>query len=232
MLKLMKLEWKKYKVWKYIIVAGVAALLTLGLMALMSTGESNSLIEIVEQTGYSVAYSITELFVNMTYLVFSATILSTFIVSSYKNKTMNIMFSYPINRKKIIAAKILDVCLFAFICAALSKLLIYGVLFAVGIYTTEIIPIGTLDFWLNQMFGTVLSIGCGCIALVFGMKFKSSKLTVLLSFGIMLAVMAITTGNSISCLSVLGIVGYIIEAVAIGVSIFFSIYNVEKKDVV
>lgn len=42
-----------------------------------------------------------ELFTNMAYLIFTGVMLSTFIVSAYKNKTMNLMFSYPIKRQEI-----------------------------------------------------------------------------------------------------------------------------------
>ncbi len=33
--------------------------------------------------------------------------IASFIVSAYKNKTMNLMFSYPIKRQKILAAQML-----------------------------------------------------------------------------------------------------------------------------
>ena len=38
----------------------------------------------------------------MAFLVFTGIMLSVFIVSAYKNKTINIMFSYPIKRQKIL----------------------------------------------------------------------------------------------------------------------------------
>ena len=38
--------------------------------------------------------------------------LSSFIVSAYKNKTMILRFSYPIKRQKILASQMLAVCIF------------------------------------------------------------------------------------------------------------------------
>lgn len=230
MLKLMRLEWKKYKTWKYILIAATITLLTLGLLLLMGS-DGVTLSEVVEQTGYCVGYSITEAFVNMTYLVFTSVMLATFIVSAYKNKTMNIMFSYPIDRKKVILAKFFDVCLFTFVATLLSKVLIYGVLFAIGTLTPENVPIGELEFWVNEIISSLVSVGCGCVPVVFGLLLKSSKSTVLIAFGVMLAVLAITTGNAVSFSSVIGIVFYIVQAAAAVFSIIFTVLTAEKKDV-
>ena len=46
---------------------------------------------------------------------------------AYKNKTMNLMFLYPLNRKKIMAAKMLAVCIFCFAGIVIAKLACYGV---------------------------------------------------------------------------------------------------------
>lgn len=40
---------------------------------------------------------------SIAFLIFSSVMLGSFIVSSYKNKTMSLMFSYPIKRQKILA---------------------------------------------------------------------------------------------------------------------------------
>ncbi len=46
-----------------------------------------------------------ELFTSMSFLIFTSVMLSSFIVSAYKNKTMNLMFSYPIRRQKILVSQ-------------------------------------------------------------------------------------------------------------------------------
>lgn len=53
-----------------------------------------------------------ELFTSMSSLVFTSVMLASFIVSAYKNKTMNLMFSYPIKRQKILASQMAAVWLF------------------------------------------------------------------------------------------------------------------------
>lgn len=46
-----------------------------------------------------------ELFTGMAFLIFTCVMLASFIVSAYKNKTMNLMFTYPVKRQKILASQ-------------------------------------------------------------------------------------------------------------------------------
>ena len=79
--------------------------------------------------GNSAISSSIELFTSMAFLVFTSVMLSTYIVSAYKNKTMNLMFSYPIKRQKILISQMLAVWIFNFVALVLTKLLIYGCIF-------------------------------------------------------------------------------------------------------
>ena len=55
-----------------------------------------------------------ELFTSMAFLIYTSVMLASFIVSAYKNKTMNLMFSYPIKRQKILASQMIAVWTFNF----------------------------------------------------------------------------------------------------------------------
>lgn len=50
-----------------------------------------------------------ELFTSMAFLVYTSVMLVSFIVSSYKNKTMNLMFFCPIKRQKILTSQVIAV---------------------------------------------------------------------------------------------------------------------------
>lgn len=63
--------------------------------------------ETMSEYGESMLKSGVELFTNMCFVIFTCTMLASFIVSAYKNKTMNLMFSYPISRKKILLSQML-----------------------------------------------------------------------------------------------------------------------------
>ena len=51
----------------------------------------------------------------MAFLIFTGVMLSAYIVNAYKNKTMNLMFLYPIKRQKILISQMLAVWIFNFV---------------------------------------------------------------------------------------------------------------------
>lgn len=108
MIKLIRLEWKKNNIASYIRYAAVlAALLGVFLYALFwgIANEPDGTLDAAE--GMNVISSPVELFTGIAFLIFTSAMLASFIVSAYKNKTMNLMFSYPIKRQKILAAQML-----------------------------------------------------------------------------------------------------------------------------
>ena len=119
MLKLIQLEWKKHTVFKYIRNAVIITAVLLGLLFLIASDPGTG--KIVAQTGKSEIHSLTDMFMNMAYLVFTGAMLSTFVIGEYENKLIQLMFSYPIKRQKIILSKVLAVCIFSFTALILSK---------------------------------------------------------------------------------------------------------------
>lgn len=129
MLKLIKLEWKKNHIEKYIKnVFILAIILCLFVFALAFLGIANDPESGILDAapGNDIISAPIELFTSMAFLIFTSVMLSSFIVSAYKNKTMNLMFSYPIKRKKILLSQILAVWIFNFVALILTRLLIYG----------------------------------------------------------------------------------------------------------
>lgn len=115
MLKLIKLEWKKNNIGKYIRNAVILAIiLCTFLFALAYLGIANDPDTGVPDAapGNEMISSSIELFTGMSFLVFTGVMLASFIVTAYKNKTMNLMFSYPIRRQKILVSQMLAVWIF------------------------------------------------------------------------------------------------------------------------
>lgn len=118
MLKLIKLEWKKNHIGKYvcnaIILAGVLGLFIFALAFLGIANDPDTGVPDAAP-GNDIISAPIELFTSMSFLIFTSVMLASFIVSSYKNKTMNLMFSYPIKRQKILVSQMLAVWIFNFI---------------------------------------------------------------------------------------------------------------------
>ena len=197
MLKLIKLEWKKNNIAKYIRnVVILAAVLCLFLFALCYLGIADSPDSGIPDAapGNDMISSSIELFTSMAFLVFTGVMLSGFIVSSYNNKTMNLMFLYPIKRHKILVSQMLAVWIFNFTALVATKLLIYGCVllgsqFMVSSFTLDY-NMAEPGFYVQLLVRSIVTVTMGFIALFIGMAMKSSKATIVASFLLILLTQA------------------------------------------
>jgi ABC-type transport system involved in multi-copper enzyme maturation permease subunit len=233
MWKLIRMEWKKNHTKKYMIrQAIVIAVLGLLLFALCYGG-----ITVDPETGLpesapeieTMAVQI-DLFTNLTFLIFTSVMLSSFIISAYKNKTQSLMFSYPIPRKKIILSQMLAVWIFCGAALFIGKLLIYLLLASASGLKADF-PLGydmtSISFYIQVLLKTVLTVTLAFIPLYIGKLMKSSKAAIISSF-LLFSVMNGTIGD----LTLRG--NTFLPVCLFGVSLicgFFTVHNVEKEDV-
>lgn len=188
MLKLIRLEWKKNNIGKYAQAAIiVAVLLGLFVFALAFLGIANDPDGTLDAApGTDVISAPVELFTSMAFLVFTSVMFASFIVSAYQNKTMNLMFSYPIKRQKILAAQMIAVWSFNFVALTLTKLAVYLCLFLGSQWMQSAFSIdfsiGSLSFYVQLILKSVVIVSMGFIALFAGMAMKSSKAAVITGF--------------------------------------------------
>lgn len=233
MLKLIRLEWKKNNVGKYIRnVVIMSALICLFIFALCYLGIANDPDTGVPDAapGNSVISSSIELFTSMAFLVFTSVMLSTYIVSAYKNKTMNLMFSYPIKRQKILVSQMLAVWIFNFVALVLTKLLIYGCILLGSQFMVSSFPLdynmACMGFYIQLLLKSVVIVTMSFIALFIGMAMKSSKATIVSSFLLIFLTQANVGDFSLADNAILPVVLMILSLIFA----FLSIYNVETKD--
>lgn len=228
MLKLIRLEWKKNNIAKYVRNAFVMVIVLL-LLILAVAGELEADETVLEQ-GNSMLKSGVELFTNMSFIVFTSTMLAAFIVNSYKNKTINLMFSYPISRKKILLSQMLSVWIFNFIALVLSKVLLYAVLVITKEYmliTARDIALGSGMFYIEIFINSAVMVSISFIALLIGLKMKSSKATIITG----VIIVCLTQGN-IGSYTLLGnIPFYALLLMISAVSVFLTLYKLETRDV-
>lgn len=197
MLKLIRLEWKKNQIGKYIRNAVIlAGLLCLFIFAQTFWGIANDPDTGVPDTapGKNMISASIELFTSMSFLIFTSVMLASFIVSAYQNKTMNLMFSYPIKRQKILVAQMLAVWIFNFAALILTKLLIYGCIFAGSQFMTSDFLLDFhmdhLSFYIQQILKSAVVVSMSFIALFIGLAMKSSKAAIIASFLLILLTQA------------------------------------------
>ena len=189
MWKLIKLEWKKNKVGKYVRNALIlAAALSLFLFAFTYLGIAND-----PDTGKPDAVqeehtlsSTVEMFTSISFLVFTGVMLASFLVAAYQNKTMALMFLYPIKRQKILLSQMLAVWLFNLAALFTTKLLLYGVLLVGAQFLEPAFPLdfdmADIGFYLQAAIKAAVTVSMGFIALYVGLAMQSAKATIIASF--------------------------------------------------
>lgn len=230
MLKLIKLEMKKVKMWGYIKGAIISNLVIIAILAIVIFASINE--GDVEFTRFPFVFSMVDALVKATFIIFSSVLIARLIIEEYKNNTITLLFMYPINRKKLIIAKLIIVVLFTFISIVLSNIFIDFVLFITNNFynfmsdklTTPLIIKTFITIGVNAS----ASAGMGLISLYFGMRKKSVPATILSALLIVTIVCSNNGGFSLS-----SIIAIPITLSIIGVFIaYLSIRNIEHVDVI
>lgn len=192
MLKLIRLEWKKNRIGKYIgkafIMTAILLLLLFAVAGELESAETNA------SYGGGMLRAGVDMFANMSYILLASVMLASFIVSAYKNKTMHLMFSYPISRKKILASQMAAVWLFNVTALVLSKILLCAALVAgrrIFAIRADGIELGRGMFYVEILVDSAVMISISFIALLAGLWMKSSKAAIIA--GVILV--CLTQGN-------------------------------------
>lgn len=228
MLNLIKLEIKKFKlggIIKGFLIATlcITAVICLPVLTPKSTDKPyNDFGDIVMMI---------DTFVRVVFIIYGSAMISKLVISEFKNKTINLMFMYPINRKKIVASKLIIVSMFTFmsiiignIIVALSMFLLNKYINFVSVATSQVICRNIIPILLNA----VASSGIVLIPLLFGMWKKTTTSTIV--SGVILTSLICSNGNGISLSQILPAT---LSIGGIGVLIaYLTIKNIENVDVV
>lgn len=234
MLKLIKLEYKKNNISKYIrnatIMSGIIllflfAFVYLGIANDPDTGVPDAA---VGATGVTVNV---ELITDIAYMIFATVMHSSFTISSYKNHTMNLMFSYPIKRQLIVVAQMSAVWIFNVIALVLTKLIVYGVILFSSNFFKPAFTIDfsflSIDFYLILLLKSIMTISISLIALFIGLIVKSSKAAIVASFLLIVLMQGniggVTLANNVLLPVILTAISFLFA--------YLSVKNIESKDI-
>lgn len=229
MLNLMRLELQKMKIGWYF---KSAVLITLAIAALTVA------IGIVENQGNASPFpTLNEVFIVIGALVRGAFIITAgvligkFVIEEYKNKTIFVLFTYPISRKKLMAAKLLLICGLTFIASVVSNLLTVFLFFVVNSFFTIVPGELTAELIVQNLVSILMfafaASGTSLLPLYFGMRKQSVSAAIVSSVVI---VMLISAHNPV--FSVASIVYFPLALAAVGVLFAaWSIRNIENVDV-
>ncbi|PEE41609.1 ABC transporter permease [Bacillus pseudomycoides] len=229
MLQLMKLEMKKFKLGWYVKGAIIANILMVAL--LFFVGYVSQIEGGLELKNSQMMLLMASTMVRGTFIVFAGVLIAKLVIEEYKNRTILLMFSYPINRKKIIASKLLITAMLTFITVVLSNIFVVSVFFMLNSYMLVIPNTITIDALIQESIKVVpfaiAAAGTSLIPLYFGMRKYSVPTTILSS----LVVVAIACQNQPE-FSPATFLPLQFALAAIGIIIaYYGIKNIENEDI-
>ncbi|KFN01899.1 ABC transporter permease [Bacillus clarus] len=228
MLWLMKLEIKKFKLGWYVKGAIIANIVILALLIFASyVAQIEGDPELRDpQTILLMASAM----VRGTFIVFAGVLIAKLVIEEYKNKTILLMFSYPINRKKMMVSKLFITVILTFITVILSNIFVVGIFFTVDSYLSILPNSLTVDQLIQEGIKLVplaiATAGTSLIPLYFGMRKYSVPTTIVSS--IIVVVIAI---NNQPMFSIATFLPLQLAFAAIGMAVaYYGIKNIERED--
>lgn len=232
LLKLLRLEWKKNRISSYfngLIICIVGIFAAVALMA-MGSGDEKMFQD------YTDFMSLTNILIRIVFIIFSSIILSRLVIDEYKNKTVQLLFTYPLKRKKIIFAKLALVfgfCFFSIIIATfMMNIAVY--------YFNPMMNLFEAPIEIQEMVATIPSTfinafmmaGVSLIPLYFGMRKKTTASTITSAVLIGFLINS-TVSNGDTSASLFQFIMVPIIMCLLGLIIgYLSYYKVDKVDLI
>lgn len=230
LLKLLRLEWKKNSMSSYfksLIICIIGIFAAVALMAVGSGDEKMFL-------DYTDFMSLTNILIRIVFIIFSSVILSRLVIEEYKNKTVQLLFTYPLKRKRIIFAKlslVFGFCFFSIIIATfMMNIAVYFLnpmmnLFEAPVEIQEMVA--TIP---STFINAFMMAGVSLIPLYFGMRKKSTASTITSAVLIGFLINA-TVSNGDTSASLFQFIIVPITMCLLGLIIgYLSYYKVDKVD--
>ncbi len=231
LLKLIQLELRKHRFAGYIggaVIANIAILLFLILIGLVDYGTENYAF-----LNYSVSFVLIDTIARATFIIFGGALISKLIISEYRNKTMNVMFTYPIKRHKIIASKLIIIFLFIFFNIMFTDVLMGAILLTTDHFYSFISDALTVNEVLTLLVKyTTSSLSAAAMALIplfFGMRKHSATATLVSSIFLVFVVCSGINGPSVSINSII-VIPLTLGAIGLWIA-SMSMIGLETKDV-
>lgn len=228
MFHLIRLESKKNKLGWFVKGAILANILILGSICMISVIEKSEGTEMLkDMTGI---FTISGASVRGVFIVFAAVLISKMIIQEFKNRTIHIMFSYPINRKKILSAKLILIVCMTFIAMTISHIVV--MIGFIGLnqifHFTSTISLTPSDFFAGIIKVIMFSLTTAVAALVplyFGMRKYSTPATIISSL-LIVSVTSQSMGPNFSLANIIYI-PLALAVIALGI-VAFTIRNIER----
>lgn len=198
MAHLIKLELKKFGITRNIIVT-LAAILFSILFITVSLVDSMKDPEQTKDT-FESTFLVIGLLMSFIFIVYSSVLTAWLIIGEYNQRTLTIMFSYPLNRRQLIASKLIIIMVYTAISITIGYICCSGYIILADKYfdmLDGIFQISFLQIWIPMAVITVIV--CTILSLwpfIIGMLRKSVPATIVTSLFVIVFRQVIISRNA------------------------------------
>lgn len=234
MFKLIGLEWSKNRLSSYFITILICIVGIFGTSVLMGWGAKAE--GELMFSNYADYMALTNILIHIVFMIFSAVILSRLVIEEYRSNTIQLLFTYPLQRKKIMFSKLSIVFGFCFF----SIILATAVISILAYFLNPMIEFFNQPMQVSDIISTIPSVllsafmisGISLIPLFFGMRKKSTATTITSSVLVGFVINS-TIPDGAGQTSLFQFIGVPIVFCVIGLLIGYATFsNVNKKDLV
>lgn len=229
MFNLFKLELKRFSFGFKFLISILCNLVILGITCLIFFAEKDSFGNDVES--FTTLLQLSSSLIFLTFMVFAGVLISSMITSEYKNRTIMLLYTYPISRRNILLSKLLLIFAFTFFSMIFASVFIFSIFYIILLTTNSLGFAVPFEVISNLAVITLISaLKNSVIALIpvsIGIKTKSMPATIISGF--LIAGFLHSSFNGFNIGSIFLIPLFFI-AVSIGI-IYFVLQNVNSKDI-
>lgn len=177
MIHLMKLELKKVGLKKYVLFSIVGIFISMFFL-FVGLNDSSTI-----KSSYEKAFTTVGLIFCFYYIILFSVLVSSYIINEYNHKTILVMFSYPIDRRKLMCAKLFLIMLLVMV-SMLIGYICCGVLIILldkymGVIKGEF-ESSVLSYWISTALKAAITFcALGVGTFVVGMMKKSVSMTII-----------------------------------------------------
>jgi len=219
---LIKIELKKFSAKSHLIGLLIANVVMIGLLI--------PIFLFAPESEYVDKFAIVSTLNISVFIVWQGALIAKLVIEEFSNKTMFLLFTYPVSRKKLIVAKL----------AIVNSTILFSMLVSQAVQTVAFSALGQLAPQVSfspsvQDMGAVaiLSVGAvmmGMLSLCVGMINKSAIATIVSSLAVV-AIMGTTVGEAGGLLMSVPISLSVGAVGAVGVALaFIALKDIDKKD--
>lgn len=218
MLQLLKLELKKWKLSSFLLSAGITDLILLSFLLPVFFAKNSGF----PKTSNDILMLIDTLS-RFTYIIFGGVLTARIVIDEYQDRTIQLLFTYPISRKKLVSAKLIFTVFVTFFTLVFSRILLFGAANLLDSISTgssyflfDSLP---QDYILLSLLNDFAYSGLCLIAFAFGMIKKSSKHAIIASVVLSLIISGnignVDLGSSILTPLIITAIGLIVALVSL-----------------